>query len=66
MSKIVAIKASSYLSEEFHMPIAVNLVLPVEMLISAVLCAIFIGILFGLYPAFRASKLEIVDSIRFE
>lgn len=66
MSKIVAIKASSYLSEEFHMPIAVNLVLPVEMLISAVLCAIFIGILFGLYPAFHASKLEIVDSIRFE
>lgn len=48
------------------MPIAVNLVLPVEMLISAVLYAIFIGILFGLYPAFRASKLEIVDSIRFE
>lgn len=66
LSKIVSIEAGYYLSDQFEMPIAVNLVLPVGMITGAVVIALIIGIVFGLYPAVRASKMEIVESLRFE
>ena len=66
MSKLIAIYASDYLSSEFKMPITVNVVLPVGMLICAVLSAFMIGTILGLYPAFRASNIQIVDSLRYE
>lgn len=66
MTKIAAIEASSYLSRNFSMPITVNVTLPAELIAACFISAVFIGIVFGIYPALRAAKMEIVDSLRFE
>lgn len=66
ISKVVSIEAGYYLSSQFDMSIVVNTVFPAGMIIITVLTAVIIGIVFGFYPAFRASKMEIVDSLRFE
>lgn len=66
MSKIASIYAADYLSSIFQMMISVNVVLPIKMMIGAVLSAFLIGIVFGIYPAFRGSRMQIVDSLRAE
>lgn len=40
--------------------------LPIKMIIISVLFSFAVGIIFGLYPAQKASKMEIVDALRYE
>lgn len=66
LSKLVSIEASNYLSNLFEMSITVSPEFPAGMILKLIALAVAIGIVFGLYPAIRASRMEIVDSIQFE
>ena len=41
-------------------------VIPLEWLIYSVLVSIFIGVVFGVYPAWKASRLDPVEAMRFD
>jgi putative ABC transport system permease protein len=43
-----------------------NVILGFDSVVLAILFSITIGVIFGLYPAYTASKLEPVDALRFE
>ncbi len=45
---------------------SVTTVLPISLLIEAIAIALFIGILSGAVPAYRASKLRPVNALRYE
>ena len=44
----------------------VSVILPVEWIIIGVIVTTFVGILFGVYPAVKASNLDPIEALRYE
>ncbi len=54
--------SSRYLAARFHWPVLVQ----PDVILVAVAFSAFVGIAFGLYPAYKASKLDPIDALRYE
>lgn len=64
-SKILAI-AVVKLTSDLPVAITVELAVPYGWIIGAVIFSFAVGIIFGVYPAYKASKMEVVDALRYE
>lgn len=64
-SKILAI-AVVKLTSDLPVAITVELAVPYGWIIGAVIFSFAVGIVFGVYPAYKASKMEVVDALRYE
>lgn len=64
-SKILAI-AVVKLTSDLPVAITVDLAVPYGWIIGAVIFSFAVGIIFGVYPAYKASKMEVVDALRYE
>ncbi len=54
--------AASYLAARFEWP----MLLQIDMMVVAVVFSAFVGIGFGLYPAYKASRLDPIQALRYE
>ncbi len=64
-SKVLAIVLVKY-SVSQNFPVTVTLDIPYDSIIMAVVFSFIVGIVFGVYPAYKASKMEVVDALRYE
>ncbi len=59
---IVAAGITFAITHLFSFPMA----LPVRWVVGALLLATSIGVFFGVYPAYKAGKLDPIEALRFE
>ena len=62
LAAIIAVKIAA--SNDFAL--SVDLSVPASAIILAVIFSFAIGIIFGVYPAGKAAKMEVVDALRYE
>lgn len=65
-SKLMALIAGGMLQSGLNIPITMDVSLPLSVILLALLFSLAIGIIFGLYPAVKAVRMQIVDALRYE
>jgi putative ABC transport system permease protein len=63
---IVGLGLGLYLSDIFSTAMGLPFVVSVMAIIAGLSIPAFVGIFFGIYPAWKASKLDPIDALRFE
>ena len=66
VSKVVAEMGSMALETMLKIPVQINVSLPLNMLLFSAISSIVIGVIFGLYPAYKAVRMQVVDALRYE
>lgn len=64
-AKLIALIALK-IAEAQNFALSVNLSIPYKTVLAAVIFSFAIGIIFGVYPADKAAKMEVVDALRYE
>lgn len=59
---VIGVGVARWLASRFHWPMLIQ---PDVILVSVAFSA-FVGVVFGLYPAQKASRLDPIDALRFE
>lgn len=66
MSMLLGYLAGGMLGNSLGMPVTVDVNLPFSVIMIAILFSLAIGVVFGLYPAIKAVKMQVVDALRYE
>ena len=62
MGVTLGVSAGASLAERFGWPLLIRL----DIVFTALSFSAFVGVVFGLYPAHKASNLEPIDALRYE
>ncbi|MEE1281410.1 MAG: ABC transporter permease [Acutalibacteraceae bacterium] len=65
-AKILSVVAVSLLQSNLGIPININVSVSWGMIAFSVGISLLIGVVFGIYPAYRATKMQVVDALRYE
>ncbi len=64
-AKLLAMVAIKFLATK-SLAINIDLSVPVSAIIGSVIFSFVVGLVFGVYPADKAAKMEVVDALRYE
>lgn len=65
-AKILSIVAVSLLQSNLGIPININISVSWWIIAFSVGISLLIGVIFGIYPAYKATKMQVVDALRYE
>ena len=59
---LISVKVTAYLD----IPLSISLTFPLKSLLESLAFSFVVGVVFGVYPANKAAKMEVIDALRFE